>query len=163
MYIAVASPYPWDQGVTQLIEPVTWKLMEFDEPCLEWVPYLPESTISEYPVLSRKFPASNQDSLIARTREREEKYSRPYRNRPRAVHTLEIGLGLVHTLTERIAWRVRMLVHPNGITGDRQMIPKEGGHAWHNKAIINIELIRTHQFFPTRYKLSIIILYNHKQ
>jgi len=30
--------------------------MEIDEPCLEWVPYLPGTTVKEYPVLSRNVP-----------------------------------------------------------------------------------------------------------
>jgi len=34
------------------MEPVIWKMMEFDESCLEWVPYLPGTTIMEYLVLS---------------------------------------------------------------------------------------------------------------
>jgi len=30
-----------------------WKLMEINEPCLEWVPYMSGTTVKEYPVLMR--------------------------------------------------------------------------------------------------------------
>ena len=30
--------------------------MEIDEQCLEWVPYMPGTTVKEYPVLSRNAP-----------------------------------------------------------------------------------------------------------
>jgi len=30
--------------------------MEFDEPCLEWAPYMPGTTVQEYPVLSWNVP-----------------------------------------------------------------------------------------------------------
>ena len=30
-----------------------WKLMEIDEPCLEWVPCMPETMVQEYLVLSQ--------------------------------------------------------------------------------------------------------------
>jgi len=33
-----------------------WKLMVFDEPCLEWVLYMPETTVQDYPALSRNIP-----------------------------------------------------------------------------------------------------------
>jgi len=29
--------------------------MEFDEPCLEWVPYMPGTTVQEYPVWARTY------------------------------------------------------------------------------------------------------------
>jgi len=33
-----------------------WKLMGIDEPCLEWVPCMPGTTVQEYPILSRNVP-----------------------------------------------------------------------------------------------------------
>ena len=33
-----------------------WKLMGFDEPCLEWVLCMHGTTVQEYPVLSRNVP-----------------------------------------------------------------------------------------------------------
>jgi len=43
-------PLHTDQRVSYL------KLMEFDEPCLEWVSYMPDITTKEYPVLSWNVP-----------------------------------------------------------------------------------------------------------
>ena len=40
----------------QLIDQVITKLMKFDEPCLGWAPYMPRTTVQEYPVLNQNVP-----------------------------------------------------------------------------------------------------------
>ena len=66
----------------QLIEPVIWKLMEFDEPCLEWVPYMPG--IIGVSSAEPERTAMYQELLYARSRIVYHK-------------SVKIGLGLVHT------------------------------------------------------------------
>ena len=61
--------------------------MEFDEPYLEWAPYLPMTIVQEYPVLIRNVSLGTGTFCTL-----EQEYS--------VTDPIEIGLGLVHTLQE---------------------------------------------------------------
>jgi len=58
--------------------------MEFDEPYLEWLPYIPGTMVQEYPVLSQNVPLGT------------ETYCTP-KQEWGIADFIEIGLGLVHT------------------------------------------------------------------
>jgi len=86
------------------------------------------------------------------------------REKESIANLIWIDLELLHTLVGRRTWKgSRAASTPQRNLWWLPDDPKESDHAWHNKAIINMELIRTHQFLPTQCKLSIIILYNHKK
>jgi len=61
--------------------------MEFDEPCLEWVPYMPGTMVQEYPMLSRNVPLGTMTHCTP-----EQEYG--------IADPVEIGLGLVYTRQE---------------------------------------------------------------
>ena len=76
-----------------------------------------------------------------------------------------ISLGLVHSRQETKNRRGRGASAPHEITRGRQVIPPS--RMWPRMTLYDHHkhgnYIRTHQFSPSQCKLSIIILYNHKQ
>ena len=88
--------------------------MEFDEPCLEWAPYMPATTVQEYLALNQNVPLGTGT------------YCTPKQD---VADLVELGLGLVHTWRKRKNMRGRGTSTPHGISGGHHVIPQECGHA----------------------------------
>jgi len=61
--------------------------MEFDEPCLKWVMYMPGTTVQEYLVLSRNVPLGTRTYCTPK-----QEYG--------IADPIEIGIGFVYTRQE---------------------------------------------------------------
>jgi len=120
-------PPPTNQRVSY------WKLMEINEQCLDWVAYMPETTVQEYPILSQNVPLGigtyympEHDVLYTRIGLQ---CHRSQRNRPR---------GLWHTRQE--VRGVGVPVHPTE-TPDGLLIESQVIVVQHCMATINTKAI----------------------
>ena len=112
--------------------------MEINESCLEWVPYMPGTTVKEYPVLSRNVP------LGIRT------YCTPEQEYDVTAPT---GIGPGGLMVQPAGKRVGVPVHPTEAPGGLQVESKYMTARLY-KTIINMGTISVLISFPHPGMLS---------